>query len=96
MGLIFWKNFSDALDVLRQSEEVLAQGQEDNANGDAFGLVTVIYTVVLFLLGITSTFKNTTNKMVVLIIASVGFVLATSYMFVLPLPTGFSLFGFFG
>ena len=88
--------FEEAVEVLAEADEVLKQGQEDNANGDAFGLVTVIYSIVLFLLGISSSFKSEKNKMALLIIGLVGTVLATGYMFTLPMPSGFSLFGFFG
>ncbi len=86
--------FADASDVLAQSEELLAKGEQDNKNGDAFGLVTVIYSLVLFLLGIASTFKSTPNKMVITIISVAAFALATLYMLTIPLPTGFDLFSF--
>ena len=88
--------FEDAEAVLAEADEVLKQGQEDNANGDAFGLVMVIYSIVLFLLGISSSFKNEKNKQALIIIGVVGTVLATVYMLTLPLPTGFSLSSFFG
>jgi hypothetical protein len=38
--------FQAANDLLAQSEEALEQGKKDNGNGDAFGLVTVIYSYV--------------------------------------------------
>ena len=88
--------FEDAQACLDKSEAVLKQGEEDNKNGDAFGLVTVIYSVVLFLLGIVSTFKSFINKLAVTGISIVAFVLATIYMSAIPMPTGFQLFGFFG
>ena len=50
--------FSKANDLLEQSQKTLEQGQKDNTHGDAFGLVTVIFSVVLFLLGIAISFKN--------------------------------------
>lgn len=71
-------------------------GKEANANGDAYGLVTVIYSVVLFLLGIISSFNNTKNKQAVLILSLVAFLFATVYMFTIPMPTGFSITSFFG
>lgn len=78
------------------NQATLEQGQKDNAHGDAFGLVTVIYSIVLFLLGIAGSFKSTTNKMVVIIIGIIGLIAASIYMLTLPLPTGFSLFSYFG
>ena len=58
-------------------------------------LVTVIYSVVLFLLGIAGSFNHKVNKYAVVIIALVAFVIATIYMFTLPMPTGFSITSFF-
>lgn len=88
--------FTRANELLAQSQKVLEQGQKDNSHGDAFGLVTVIYSVVLFLLGIAGSFNHKANKYAVVIIALVAFVIATVYMFTLPMPTGFSLASFFG
>lgn len=87
--------YADAQSVLQESEDVLAQGQLDNANDDRLGLVTVLYSVVLFLLGIMGTFKSFSNKMVVFAVSGICFVLATLLMCTVPLPTGFSLASFF-
>lgn len=87
--------FIKANELLAQSQEVLEQGQKDNSHGDAFGLVTVIYSVVLFLLGIAGSFNHKANKYAVVIIALVAFIIATIYMFTLPLPTGFNITSFF-
>lgn len=88
--------FADAQSVLDEAQATLEQGQLDNAHGDAFGLVTVIYSIVLFMLGIAGSFKNTTNRMVIIAIGIVGMVAASIYMLTLPLPTGFSLSNYFG
>ena len=88
--------FVAANDLLAQSESAMAQGTKDNEDGDAFGLVTVIYGVVLFLLGIAGTFKSNKNKYAVIAVSIVSFVIATIYMFTIPLPTGFSITSFFG
>lgn len=87
--------FADAQATLDEADEILRQGQADNANGDAFGLVSVIYSIVLFLLGISGSFKNEKNKTALIIISIIGAVLATAYMLTLPMPTGFSLASFF-
>lgn len=87
--------FEDASLVLDEAETILQAGQEDNKNGDAFGLVTVIYSMVLFLLGITGPFKSIKNKYVMVSIATLGIVITTIYMATLPLPAGFSLLSFF-
>ena len=88
--------FENANAVLAESEELLEQGKKDNASGDAFGLVTVIYSVVLFMLGIAGTFKRLPNRTLIIAVAIVGFVAATRYMFTLPMPTGFNFMSFFG
>jgi hypothetical protein len=88
--------FEAANDLLAQSYETLEQGKKDNSNGDTFGLVTVIYSVVLFLLGIAGTFKQEKNKVAAICISGAAFVIATVFMLTIPLPTGFSLSSFFG
>lgn len=85
-----------ANDLLNQSQEMLEQGKTANASGDAFGLVTVIYSVVLFLLGIVGTFKKMTNKFALTGIALAAFLFATVYMLTLPMPVDFSIASFFG
>ena len=88
--------YDNAYDLLDESQELLEQGQADNTNGDKFNLVVVIYSIVLFLLGIIGIFKSIPNRTIVLIGALICFAVATVYMFTIPLPTGFSLASFFG
>ncbi len=87
--------FETANALLTESNEKMETGQADNKSGDAFGLVTVIYSVVLFLLGISNSFENRKNKYALIGISLVSFIIATVYMLTLPLPEGFSLLGFF-
>ena len=89
------KYFETANDLLAQSQELLEEGQRDNSNGDAYNLVNVIYSVVLFMLGIVGVFKKLPNRTVVLFIAVIGLVLATIYMITIPMPTGFDIGSFF-
>ena len=88
--------YVDARAVLAESEAVLAEGQSDNKKGDTFNLVTVIYSVILFMLGIVGTFRRLPNRMLITIVAIAGFLFGTIYMFTIPFPTGFNLFSFFG
>ncbi len=88
--------YADASAILAESEAVLAEGQADNTKGDTFNLVTVIYSVVLFMLGIVGTFKRLPNRMLITCIAIVGFIFGTIYMFTIPFPTGFNFLSFFG
>lgn len=88
--------FTDAKEMIAEADKLLEQGKKDNANGDAFGLVTVIYSVVLFLLGIVGTFKRLPNRYVILGVAIAGFLFATIFMFTIPMPTGFNILSYFG
>lgn len=88
--------YEDAQAVLAESEEKLEEGKRDNANGDRYGLVSVFYSLVLFLLGIVGTFKHLPNRAVVLTASAVLFVLVTVFMITIPLPTGFNLLSYFG
>lgn len=88
--------FADAQAVLDEAQAVLEEGQADNAHGDAYGLVTVIYSIVLFLLGIAGSFKSTTNKTVIIAVSVVGLLISTVYMLTIPMPTGFSIMSYFG
>ena len=87
---------SDAMNQMDDSMSSPFEVEGMTDNGDAYNLVNVIYSVVLFLLGIVGVFKNLPNRVVVLFIAIAGVVLATIYMFTIPLPTGFNILSFFG
>lgn len=88
--------YADAREVLEESEEILVEGQSDNTKGDTFNLVTVIYSVVLFMLGIVGTFRRLPNRVFITGVAIAGFLFATVFMFTIPLPTGFDFLSFFG
>ncbi len=87
--------FADANAVLSEASEVLEVGKQANSDGDTFGLVSVIYSIVLFLLGICNTFKSEKNQLVVTAISGVILVATTVFMFTIPTPEGFALFSFF-
>lgn len=88
--------YTDAREILAQSEEILAEGQADNTKGDTYSLVTVIYSVILFMLGIVGTFRRLPNRVFITGVAIAGFLLATIYMFTIPFPTGFDFLSYFG
>lgn len=85
--------FAETNAKLDEAQAVLEQGQQDNANGDKFSLVTVIYSVALFLLGIVGVFKNQTNKKIVLLVSVVCLIIAVIFMVTIPLPTSGGIFG---
>ena len=87
--------FGEAQKKLAAAHELLEEGQRDNTKGDSYNLVSVIYSLVLFLLGITNVFKNMPNKVAVMLIAFFLLVFAFIYMCSIPLPTGFRQMNFF-
>ncbi len=89
------KYFGEAQKKLAAAHELLEEGQRDNTKGDSYNLVSVIYSLVLFLLGITNVFKNMPNKVAVMLIAFFLLVFAFIYMCSIPLPTGFRQMNFF-
>lgn len=78
--------YVEAQEYLAMSDEALESGQQSNKWGDKLNLVTVIYAVVLFLLGIVGIFKKIPNRVVIIAISAVGFLVATIYMCTIPLP----------
>lgn len=88
--------YAEARELIAESEAVLKEGQDDNQKGDTFNLVTVIYSVVLFMLGIVGTFRRLPNRMLITAIAIAGFLFGTIFMFTIPFPTGFNFGGYFG
>ena len=89
------KYFEEAQKTTKESQELMEEGKRDNAKGDSYMLVTVVYSLTLFLLGIVGTFKNMPNRIAVLAIAVVCLVFGFIYMCTIPLPTGFSNMNFF-
>ena len=87
--------YKEAQDKFEEADSLLKEGMQDNKNGDTYNLVTVIYSLVLFLLGIVGIFKNIPNRFAVFVIAVVLMIAATVFMFTIPMPTGFSLGSFF-
>ena len=69
-------------------------GKQDNLNSDRYGLVSVIYALVLFLLGISGTFKHSPNRIGIMVTAVVLLVAGLVLMFSIPMPAGFDLLHF--
>ena len=89
------KYFETAQKDFNQSLELLEEGKRDNSKGDSYLLVTVIYSLTLFLLGIVNNFTDMKNKNMVFSIAVVFLVFGFIYMCIIPLPTGFESMNFF-
>ena len=77
--------FTESWEKFDEAEAMLEAGNENNTHSDNQGLVSVIYAVVLFLLGITASFKQIKVKYILLTVSGVGFVAATAFMFTIPI-----------
>ena len=89
------KYFESAQEKMDRSQELLEEGMRDNTKGDSFSLVTVFYSLTLFLLGIVAVFKNRRIKIALLVVATGFLVLGFIYMCTIPMPTGFEQMNFF-
>ena len=89
------KYFESAQKTSSQAQELLDEGKRDNAKGDSYMLVTVVFSLTLFLLGIVGTFKNMSNRKAVLFVAIAFLIFGIIYMCTIPLPTGFEKMNFF-
>ncbi len=87
--------FETAKELLDESQEVMEEGKRDNLRGDSYKLVTVIYSLVLFLLGIVGILKDFQNRKILFIFSVVILVLGIIYMLRIPMPTGFNITSFF-
>ena len=86
--------YKDAKDLVKEAQDILATGKQDNRNSDRYGLVSVVYALVLFLLGITGTFKHSPNRIGIMVTAVVLLVAGLALMFSIPMPAGFDLLHF--
>lgn len=79
--------FSDANAKYDEGQKFIEDGSKDNALGDKLGLVTVIYAVVLFLLGMAAFFSGKVMKIILLIVSAGGAIYATIMMLAVPMLT---------
>jgi hypothetical protein len=77
--------YTDAAAMYDEGYAKIAEGDEHNHNGDVLGLVTVIFAVVLFLLGIANSFKNNTTKFVISIVSFAALVWGVVVMIGIPI-----------
>ncbi len=87
--------FEEAKKLLDESQNTLEEGKQDNLRGDSYRLVSVLYSLVLFLLGIVGVIKDHHSRKSLFIFSVFILVLAIVYMITIPLPTGFNITSFF-
>ena len=88
--------YEEAKNLVEESQNIMATGKQDNMNSDKFGLVSVIYSLVLFLLGIAGTFKRSPNRMLIMGTAVALLVAGFAFMLSIPMPEGFNLLDYLG
>ncbi len=77
--------YNDAKIKKDEGTALLNSGQEDNSHSDVLGLSTVIYSTVLFLLGLMSSIKSSKLKVTMLIFSGILVVYAAALMFSVPM-----------
>lgn len=80
--------FQHSEDTLKSAAVLLQKGQDANKNGDDFTLCTVLFTVVLFFLGIASLKTKQSLQKAYVVIACVILLLSIVRMFTVPFPFG--------
>ena len=87
--------FENAKELLDESQKVMEEGKQDNLHGDSYKLVTVIYSLVLFLLGIVGILKDYQSRKTLFIFSICILIFGIIYMLTIPMPTGFNITNFF-
>lgn len=76
--------YAEANTMYQEGQQLLEDGNNDNELGDRLGLVTVVYAVVLFILGIVSSFNELKTRFILIGVSLVGFIFATVIMVTVP------------
>lgn len=87
--------FDDARKLLEESQKHLEEGEIDNQRSDSYQLASVLYSLVLFLLGIIGVLNEHQTRKSLLIFSVFVLALAFIYMLTIPMPTDFDLASFF-
>ena len=87
--------FEKANELLDESQQTMEEGKQDNLRGDSYKLVTVIYSLLLFLLGIVGILKDFQSRKLLFIISVGILIFGIIYMLTIPMPTGFNIANFF-
>ena len=87
--------FEDAKNLLDKSQQALEAGERDNLHSDSYQLASVLFSLVLFLLGIIGVLNDYRSRKMLLIFSVCILGLAIIYMITIPMPTGFDFGEFF-
>ena len=87
--------FADSEKLAEEAAQAREDGNRCNLASDSYGLVSVLYSLCLFLFGMVGFYKQRIPRRVVFTIGVVVFVVATVYMLSLPLPDNFDFANYF-
>lgn len=87
--------FDDARTILEESQKAMEEGEIDNQRSDSYQLASVMYSLVLFLLGIIGVLSEYQSRKMLLVLSVCILVVAFIYMLTIPMPTGFDITSFF-
>ena len=81
--------FADSEKLAEEAAQAREDGNRCNLANDSYGLVSVLYSLCLFLFGMVGFYKQRLPRRIVFTVGVVVFVVATVYMCSLPLPDNF-------
>ena len=87
--------FTEAEETLDKSQKLLEEGETDNKRSDSYQLASVLYSLVLFLLGIVGVLQDYHMRKALLVFSVIVLAVAFIYMLTIPMPTGFDIASFF-
>lgn len=76
--------FTDYYAAYDEGQQMISDGQDANYKADVLGLSSVIYAVVLFLLGIVNTFDEKKIKIAITAVSCAALIFAVVTMFTIP------------
>ena len=87
--------FSDSEQLSKEAAQERENGNKCNLANDSYGLVTVLYSLCLFLFGMVGFYRQPIPRRIVFTVGVGVFIIATAYMLSLPLPDNFDFANYF-
>jgi hypothetical protein len=87
--------FADSEELANQAVKTREDGDWNNLANDSYGLVSLLYSLCLFLFGMVGFYHELAKRRWVFYVGVVVFIAATIYMIYLPLPVNFDFANYF-
>ena len=87
--------FADSEKLSNEATEAREDGNRCNLAHDSYGLVSVLYSLCLFLFGMVGFYKQRIPRRIVFGVGVFVFIIGTAYMISLPLPDNFDFANYF-